>query len=211
MFLTIYVDVTMQPKAINDWWKKASRNLQRNGVVALWVREPTRTNRVHYHLLLRSIHTKKQLATIIEESLPSRRFGRWHKNIKTVQKKDGRLLQYITKAKTAGVTKSGVYLSDLYRKKRLLFKSSLGIRKHGTIGRFWVKSKQAIWNDVKAREKRISEGLEKPNVKRLAEHVYEFVDGCVPLRQIERSFGYYSDSPGIINWIEQMFGHENCV
>lgn len=209
LFLTIYVDVTMQPKAINDWWKKAARNLQRKGVVAIWVREPTRTNRVHYHLLLRSIHTKEQLATIIEESLPSRKTGRWHKNIKVVRKRDGRLLRYITKAKTAGETKSGIYLSDLYRRKRLLFKSGLGIRKHGTIGRFWSKSKEAIWEDVKAREKRIAEGLEQPNVKRLAQHAYEFVDGYVPLRQIERNFGYYPDSPGIQNWIEQVFGHEN--
>ena len=209
LFLTIYVDAVMQPKAINDWWRKASRNLNRSGVVALWVREPTRTNKVHYHLLLRSIHSKEQLTTIIEECLPSRASGRWHKNIKKVRPRDGRLLRYITKAKTAGKTKSGVYLSDLYHKKRLLFKSGLGIRKVGTIGKFWVKSRKAIWDDVKAREKRIAEGLEQPNVRRLANYAYEFVDGYVPLPQIERNFGYYWDSAGTQNWIEQVFGHEN--
>ena len=31
-FLTIYVDVVMQPKAINDWWKKAARNLTNNSL-----------------------------------------------------------------------------------------------------------------------------------------------------------------------------------
>ena len=41
MFLTIYVDVTMQPKAINDWWKMVARNLQRKGVGA----GPSRTLR----------------------------------------------------------------------------------------------------------------------------------------------------------------------
>lgn len=208
-FVTIYVDVVMQPKAVNDWWKKAARNLQRKGIVAIWVREPTSTNKVHYHMLLRSRHTQSQLTTIIEESLPSRKLGRWHKNIEPVEGGDWRLLHYITKAKTAGETKSGKFVTDLYRRKRLLFKPGLGIRKHGTIGAFWVKSKEAIWSDVKAKEQRIAEGLAQANVKRLAEYAYEFVGGYVPLRQIERNFGYYSDSPGIQNWIEQVFGHEN--
>jgi hypothetical protein len=210
-FVTIYVDVVMEPKAINEWWKKAVRNLQRKGVVALWVREPTSTNKVHYHLLLRSRHSKSQLVNIIEESLPSRGLGRWHKNIKPVDGSDWRLLHYITKAKTAGETKSGKYVTDLYRSKRLLFKRGLGIRKHGTIGAFWVKSKEGIWRDVQAKEKRIAEGLAQKNVKRLAEYAYEFMGGTVPLRKIERNFGYYSNSSGILNWIKQVFGHEDCV
>ena len=211
LFLTIYVDVVMNPKAINEWWRKAARNLNQRGVVAIWVREPTRTNKVHYHLLLRSLHTKDELATIIEESLPSRTTGRWHKNIKKVRYNDGRLLRYITKAKTAGKTRAGTHVADLYVKKRLLFKARLGIRKVGTIGKFWVKSRNAIWDDVKAREKRIAEGLEQPNVKRLAQYAYEFVGGYVPLRQIERSFGYYWDASSTQNWIKQVFGQENSA
>ena len=210
-FLTIYVDVIMKPKAINDWWRQASRNLHRNGVVALWVREPTRTNKVHYHLLLRSTHSRDDLETIIEKSLPSRTLGRWHKNFKPVKKRDGRLLRYITKAKTSGKTKAKVYVADLYRKKRLLFKSGIGIRKVGTIGKFWFKSRESIWKDVVAQEKRISEGLAKKNIKRLAQHAYEFVGGYVPLTQIERNFGYYWDSPSTQTWIEQVFGHESSA
>lgn len=72
-----------------------------------------------------------------------------------------------------------------------------------------MKGKEAIWNDIKAKEKRIAEGLEQPNVKRLAQHAYEFVGGAVSLRKIERSFGYYWDSPSTQNWIEQVFGHED--
>lgn len=207
-FVTIYVDFVMPPKQVTDWWKKAVRNLQRKGVVALWVREPTSTNKVHYHILLRSRHSKNDLTEIIEASLPSRKLGRWHKNIKQIDKSDYRLLHYISKAKTAGKTKSGKFVTDLNRKKRLLFKSGLGIRKHGAIGAFWVKSKEAIWNDVKAKEKRIAEGLAQENVKRLAEHAYEFVCGAVPLRRIERNFGYHWDSPNIQNWIKQVFGEE---
>lgn len=207
-FVTIYVDVVMEPKAVNEWWKKAVRNLQRKGIVAIWVREPTSTNKVHYHLILRSRHTKSQVVTIIEESLPSRQLGRWHKNVKPIEGSDWRLLHYISKAKTPGKTKAGKYVKDLYTKKRLLFKSGLGIRKHGTIGPFWVKSKEAIWSEVKVKEKRIAEGLAQKNVKRLAEYAYEFVCGYVPLRQIERNFGYYWNSPSTQKWIEQVFGHE---
>ena len=208
-FLTIYVDVIMQPKAINDWWKKATRNLKRNGIVAIWVREPTRTNKVHYHLLLRSNHSRDELEKNIEISLPNRTLGRWHKNFKPVRRKDGRLLRYITKAKTSGKTKAGIQVADLYRKKRLLFKSGLGIRKVGTIGNFWFKNRDFVWKDVIAREKRIAEGLAQKNIKRLAEHAFEFVCEYVPLEQIERSFGYYWDSPSTQTWIEQVFGHED--
>lgn len=207
-FVTIYMDVVMDPKAVNDWWKRAVRNLQRSGVVALWVREPTRTNKVHYHLLLRSEHTQRQLINIIESSLPDRKLGRWHKNIKPVEGSDWRLLHYISKARTAGKTKSGRFVKDLYIKKRLLFKSGLGIRKHGTIGAFWVTSKEALWSDVKEKEKRIADGLATENVKRLALYAYEFAGGYVPLKRIERTFGYYSNEPYVINWIEQVFGHE---
>lgn len=207
-FVTIYVDVVMQPKAVNDWWKKATRNLHRNGIVAIWCREPTRTNKVHYHLILRSTHSQKQLASIIEESLPNRTLGRWHKNLEPIDGSDWRLLHYITKAKTPGKTKNGQFVNDLYRKKRLLFKSGLGIRKHGTIGLFWIKTKEIIWSDVKATEKRIAEGLDQRNVKRLAEHAYDFVNGAVELTQIERHFGYFSKSPGIQNWIVQVFGDD---
>ena len=208
-FTTIYVDVVMTPKEVNDWWKKAARNLKRKGVVALWVREPTSTNKVHYHLLLRSNHSKQDLTKIIEESLPSRKLGRWHKNIEPIVGSDWRVLHYITKAKTPGKTKTGKYVADLYLKKRLLFKPKLGIRKVGTIGNFWSKNKEAIWSEVKAKEKRIAEGLEQANVRRLAQYAFEFIEGYVPLRQIERNFGFDWDSPATQNWIKQVFGDEN--
>ena len=210
-FITIYVDVEMKPKEITAWWKKAVRNLQRKGIVAIWVREPTRTNKVHYHLLLRGDHSKKDLIQIVEESLPSRKLGRWHKNINPIVGSDWRILHYITKAKTRGKTKSGANVSDLYVKKRLMFKPRLGIKKVGNIGQFWIKPKDEIWSDVVAKEKRIADGLEQPNVKKLAQYAFEFIQGYVPLREIERNFGYDWDSPAIQNWIKQVFGDENSA
>src|SRR4051794_33777634 len=68
-FVTIYLENAMPPQDINTWWRKGARNLKQHGVIALWVREPTRQNKVHYHLILRSSHSQKDLASIIERSL----------------------------------------------------------------------------------------------------------------------------------------------
>ena len=208
-FVTIYMDVVMQPKEINDWWKKSVRNLQRKGVIAIWVREPTRTNKVHYHLILRSHHSKDELIRIIEQSLPSRQLGRWHKNVEQIEGSDWRLLHYFTKAKCGGYTESGKYVADLYAKKRLLFKSGLGIRKVGTIGPFWVKRREEIWQKVKDTEKRIAEGLADERVRKLAKHAHELINGYYSLKQIERNFGADAQSPVIQNWIASLNEDEN--
>ncbi len=211
-FLTIYVDFHQSPKEISAWWTKAKRNLATKGIDALWVREPTRTNKVHYHLLVKNSITKAELEKIVERSLPSRKLGRWHKNIKPVDKKnEWRLFHYISKAKLAGKTKKGEFITDLYAKKRLMFTKKLQIRKVGTIGKFWVQPKTVLWKQIVEREKKISEGLGKPNVKELASYAYEFIGGAVSLKQIERNFGYYSDSKGVQDWIEQVFGREDCA
>ena len=208
-FVTIYVDFHQSPKEISAWWTKSKRNLARNGLNAIWIREPTRTNKVHYHLLLKDPLSKSEITRIIEESLPPRKLGRWHKNIKSVGNNDWRLLHYFSKAKLDGKTKAGTFVPDLYRKKRLLFKKGLRIRKVGTIGTFWVSKKADIWKQIVEREKRIADGLGKRNVKELAKYAHEFVCGAVPLKQIERNFGYDSDSIVIQNWIEKVFGNED--
>jgi hypothetical protein len=207
-FLTIYVDFHQSPQEVSAWWTKATRNLKAKRLNALWVREPTRSNKVHYHLLVRNNISKADLTAIVEESLPSRKLGRWHKNIKPVGTNDWRLLHYITKAKLAGKTKKGAVITDLYAKKRMLFKKKLGIRKVGTIGKFWAQKKSALWKQIVEKEKKIADGLSRPNVKRLARHAHEFIEGAVPLKQIERNFGYYSDSLGVKSWIDRLYGHE---
>ena len=101
-------------------------------------------------------------------------------------------------------------VEDLYRPKRLLFVAKLKFKKIGTIGDFWEggKNKKKLWDEIKAIEKRIGEGLEKPNVKRLCGYVYDFLDGYVPLKKIERSYGFSSDSEGVQNWIESLLTDE---
>ena len=70
------------------------------------------------------------------------------------------------------------------------------------------KSKKKLWDEIKAIEKRIGEGLEQPNVKRLCQHVYDFLGGYVPLKKIERSYGFSSDSDAVQNWIDSLLTGE---
>jgi hypothetical protein len=89
----------------------------------------------------------------------------------------------------------------LYAKKRLLFKANLDFKKYGTIGDFWEpgKSKKTLWQQIKDREKRIGEGLDDWSIRRLAKHVHGWFDGDVPLKEIERAFGYWHDEPAALH------------
>ena len=115
----------------------------------------------------------------------------------------GRLAHYIVKAKIGGYIKRKC-VDDLYGNKRLLFKPGLKLKKYGIIGDFWAheKNKETLWKEIAAIEKRISEGLEKEDVQRAAEHVHEFLGDDVSRKKIERSLGYWSDSPEVKKWIE---------
>lgn len=204
--VSINVEKELSPHDIKEVWKKVCRKLKARGVVALWVREPSKDNRCNYHLLVKSQTTDAALSTAIEESMPSRSELPWHKQVKPV-KSQWYWPRYICKAKTTAY-KSGRRIADKYGKKRLLFTPHLGLRKCGTIGDFWEKPKKVIWQDIIDREKRIAEGLEKPNIRKLVKHVYEWLGGYVPIKRIERSFGYWADSPNIRGWADRLFGDE---
>ena len=200
-FVTINIEVEMDAKGITDLWTKVCRNLRRQGVVALWVREPTRSNKVHYHLLVSSEISKAALAKAIKESMPSRTVTGWHKSIRQVTDDFG-LAHYITKAEIAGTEKrTHRSVNDLWAKKRLLFKPKLKIRKHGTIGSFWVKPARKIWKDFQDVEKKISEGLKDHRVRKIIKHIHKMVGDSVPLRRIERSYGYFADEKQIREWL----------
>jgi hypothetical protein len=193
----------MQPKEVTGLWTKVCRKLKAKGIDALWVREPTRSGKVHYHLILKNSMTKTALERTLKDCMPPRKEVGWHKRMQPV-KDDWQLAHYITKAKIAGYVK-GRPVADYYQRKRLLFKAKLNIKKFGTIGSFWEKPKKRIWADIKAVEKRIGEGLERREVRKLARHIYEMFGETVPLKQIERSIGFSADAPGIQEWIARLF------
>ena len=214
-FVTINVRTYMNPAEIHAFWKDATDKLRPKGLVALWVREFTWKSHAHYHLLVRSQHTKRDLEKLIESSLPRRSVVDWHKRVLPVEKppanQPDRLLYYITKARLPVHTKAGEKPNyDRYAKQRRLPKPRLGLRKFGNIGAFWVKRKAAIWEEVVAIENRISYGLSQPHVAALADHVYEFLgtgNDVVKLEQLKRKFGYQWDSHWVQEWINQVFGN----
>jgi hypothetical protein len=201
----INLNEEIPPAQVADLWEKTKRKLNDCGIVCLWVREPNRLNKVHYHIIVKNAISKADLKKAIEESMPSRKVVKWRKRVEPITK-EWRLCYYVFKAKASGRNKHGVMVNDLYRHKRLLFLPNLPFKKVGTIGDFWErgKSKKKLWDEIKAIEKRIAEGLEKPNVKRLAEYVHDLIGGYFPLKEIERSFGLDADEPVVQDWIDRL-------
>ena len=183
--LNISDDLT--PKEAAAQWTKTCRSLRLKGIVAIWVREPNKSNKVHYHLMVKNQIGKKQLERAIEESMPSRKLLRWRKRVEPI-KNEFRLAHYLTKAKISGYIK-GRQVADFHRTKRLLFKTNRAWKKYGVIGAFWERPKKKLWQEIRDIEKKIAEGLEQPNVKQYAKFLFDLVGGYVPLRQIERSIG----------------------
>jgi len=197
------------PDQISPMWKKVARKLEDRGIVCLWVREPNGLNKLHYHIIVKNQISRAELKKAIEDAMPPRSVVKWRKRIEPIIN-EWRLCHYVFKAKVRGHSKKGVLVDDLYRGKRLLFKANMPFRKVGTIGDFWEqgKSKTKMWDDIKAIEKKIGEGLEKPNVKRLCRYVFDLLGGDVPLKDIERSYGLDADGPAVQNWIESLLAGE---
>src|SRR5262249_14880849 len=131
-FVTVVVETVLSPKDTAALWTKASRSMRDAGIVALWVREPSKANKVHYHLLLRTRITEAMLRAIVKAAMPQRQDGQkragWHMNMKPVSEDEWWLAHYITKGKVAGRL-NGRPVPDLYAKKRLLFVPGLPYNK----------------------------------------------------------------------------------
>ncbi|MBL4886288.1 MAG: hypothetical protein JKY95_17380 [Planctomycetaceae bacterium] len=123
----------------------------------------------------------------------------WHKHIDKINSTYYHYVRYIFKAKVKGFWK-GKPVEDKWKHKRLLFKKNLSFKKVGTIGKFWMKPKKVLWQQVKDVEKRIGEGLEQAGMEELVVHVAELTGE--PIKDVERTLGYYSDESTIKEWIE---------
>ena len=189
---------------VKAMWPKVCRRLRDRGVVCLWVREANRLNKVHYHIIVKAPLCRQAVAQAIEESMPPRTEVRWQKRIEAIRD-EWRLVNYVFKARIGG-RRAGKYVPDLNARKRLLFHSSLGFRKVGVVGDFWEDgaSKQSLWQEVQDEERRIAEGLRRPNVEEAARHVHQLIGGHIPLDRIRRSFGFFSESEGVRAWIDSL-------
>jgi len=200
--VTINFKAQLWPDEIKALWTKVCRKLKSLGLVALWVREPSRSNRCHYHLIVKSDLSKEVVRQIIHEAMPDPSVTPCYVYVAQVRNQY-LFVRYLTKAKTAGNSNSKV-TADKYRCRRLLFQIGLDLRKVGTIGRFWLKPKKQIWEDIIGQERRIGVGLGQPGIKGLALHVYEFLGRTLSLRRIERSMGYSATEPQIQAWADSV-------
>lgn len=201
-FVTVYVWPVLRPTEIAGLWKRCCRKLKKRGVTAIWVREPTRSNKVHYHILVIAPTDEAEMVACIESAMPARKQTGWHKKIQTVTN-EWWLANYVTKNKIAG-RKKGTWLADKHAGKRLLFKPNTKLKKFGAIGPFWVRPKKTLWREICEIEQRIAEGLSDWRVRRLAAHAHNLIQGYVPLRKIERNFGFAAAGTAVQQWIEQL-------
>jgi hypothetical protein len=201
--VTINIEIVQGPKEATDLWKQICRRLGRRGIVAIWVREPTRSGKIHYHIILKNEIKQTDLERAIKESMPARSELGWHKSIQRVTS-DWRLAHYITKAKVPGWV-GGKWVEDIYAPKRLLFKRGFHLVKSNTIGPFWQRRrKEDLWQEIRDKEKRISEGLNRPGIRAVVRYVFDLLDGTVCRRKIERSFSYHAQSAAVRHWIESL-------
>lgn len=206
----INLNEELPPDEIAPMWEKACRKLNERGIVCLWVREPNRLNKLHYHIIVKNPISEADLKKAIDEAMPSRKVVKWRKRVEAIIN-EWRLCHYVFKAKVKGRNKQGVMADDLYRKKRLLFKANMPFKKVGTIGDFWEsgKNKKKLWDEIKAIEKRIADGLEKPNMTMLVKHVYELIGDTLPLKEIKRCLGYWADEPAIQDWVDNLLAERD--
>jgi len=195
----------VSPDYVAPMWVKTTRKLNRKGVVCLWVREVNRLNKIHYHIIVKNQISADALKEAIEYAMPPRSEVMWRKRVEPIESQ-WYLAYYVVKAKIAGRTKKGRMVKDLYRPKRLLFKPHLGFRKVGTIGEFWEqgKSKTKLWQEIVDTEKRIAEGLEDGDVRRLIDHVHCMLGESVPKKTIERGIGSSWSEPPVQDWIDRL-------
>ena len=199
--ITINIEKELSPAQIKETWTNVCRRLRRQGIIALWVREPSRSNHCNYHLIVRNRINQSVLEAAIKYAMPSREHLPYHKHVQTVQSQ-WYYCRYITKAKTHG-TIDGRHVDDKYSDKRILFAPKLGLQKIGTIGAFWELPRKQIWQAVIDTEKRIADGLEKPNIRRLVDHVHSWMPG-ESRETLERSIGFYAESAAIKDWANSL-------
>lgn len=202
----INLNVELPSQSVTSMWTRTCRKLRGRGLVALWVREPNRANKVHYHLIVTNNVKKRDLESMIEEAMPDRGEVKWRKRVERIRSY-WFYCHYITKAKLPRYTK-GRIVADFYGKKRLLFQPNLKLKKYGVIGPFWVRPKKTLWQEFIEDEKRIEEGLQDRNVRRLVKHVYDMLGQTVKMKDIRRSFGLTSDTPTVQQWIDSLLADE---
>jgi hypothetical protein len=188
--LSLNLERELLPSEVSELWVKITKKLRKNRFVGLWVREPSPvTNHVNYHILSKSDDAESSLRKSIPAGVPH------HLHVKPF---DGRMawygVRYIVKAKTPKYFNGLLVSRDRWMTKRSFFIEKVGIAKYGTVGNFWEdgKSKVSLWEDIKATEKRISDGMTLPGAEELVDYLNELTQGHQGRARIRRAVGYHA-------------------
>jgi len=189
-FASINITEDVAADRMKALWSKACRYLKDNNVVALYVIEASRrSNRFNYHLLVRSnTPNLKALLKFATKDVET------NIKVETYNPGEGRFsVRYMTKAKTPKYKQGELITNDRWARKRVLLRHELKMRKYGTIGEFWPpgKNKDALWAEIIAHERKITEGLQEPGAEIYALELHELIQGYFSLNTVRRSVGYF--------------------
>lgn len=136
--VVVSIDADLTIEDHRRLWSKIARQLRRRGVVAFWVREINRRGRVHYHLV-----TATEVAPTTYTDLE---LDHDHVRVEVEPIRSRRnVCCYVVKSR------------DIHADSRRYFHSDNSLDKIGTVGRFWAKPQRAIWSEVIAHERELSD------------------------------------------------------
>ena len=199
-FVTINYEVVLSIEQIRQEWsdfsKKTSR-LNKKGLALFWVREitPSDPRRLHYHLgILEGFSDDKNEVRRVMDQCVSH-FSQKHVR---VEYRDN----------PYAIAKYMLKLEQNHRDKILLFKPDLDLRRVGHLGHFRPKGKKKaqILKQVKARKKRIKEGMSIGGNAELARHISTFVGR--PYREIRITVGEDPYSPVWEQWQDNLWAQQ---
>jgi len=184
VYVVVRIDDILTAQDHNQKWKRISRRLRESKIVCLWVRECTRQNKLHYNFLVSSNQSETEIDHAIRYAFEGMRINLGLKPCGDSFEDRKRLFNYVFKARVECIMwegpRKGEPTSDLYAKKRVLFKKNSPLRKHGCIGQFYgdrksLKEKlrrKAKENSTKRNEERFL--LEQATIQEQAQAKYEF-------------------------------------
>jgi len=188
--IALNIELELLPAEVSELWGKITKNLRRHNFVGLWVREPSPvTNHVNYHILSKSDDADACLRKSIPAGVPH------HLHVKPF---DRRLawygVRYVVKAKTPKYFNGLLVSRDRWMAKRSFFIEKAGIAKYGTVGDFWEKGKTkvSLWGEIKATEKRISNGMTLPGAEEQVDYLNELTQGYLGRARICRAVGFHA-------------------
>ena len=143
-------------------WNKITRRLRNLKLVGHWVREVS-DNRIHYHLGIVSTQGEDECRSILRAAIEKLNGPSWNYSLKAVDREFG-FIRYLFKAKLSAS-------HDPFSKKIVLFRSGLGLRKHGVIGDYWVKPKRMLWQQIVEGEACIAKRMREPDIVERARQI----------------------------------------